>query len=102
MERSEVLKAIATELEYQDAKWGTIHQHSHEVGAWIALLQKRVNDALVAWASSNGDLKALDEIRKVAALAVACGEQHGFVDVPPIVIRMAGSKQQEAEDGRND
>lgn len=96
MERSEVFKAISSERDYQDRRWGTIDEHPHEVGAWIALLQKKIGDALIAWASSNGDVKALDKIRKVAALAVACGEQHGFIDVPPIVIRMTGSKRREA------
>jgi hypothetical protein len=97
VERSEVFRAISSERDYQDRRWGTVEEHPHEVGAWIALLQKRVNDALVAWASSSGDVKALDEIRKVAALAVACGEQYGFTDVPRVAIRMAGSKRQEAE-----
>lgn len=39
-----------------------------------AHLDRAQND----WAGSNGDVKALDAIRKVIAIGVACGEEHGL------------------------
>lgn len=93
MNQQEVFKIIADEREYQDLKWGSFARHGHEVGAWITLMRKHLNDAEVAWSSSAGDYDALDHIRKVAAIAVACGEQHGMVARPAIVMQMARSRK---------
>ena len=77
MERVRVYAAIDSERALQDRKWGTIQEHPHEVGGWITLMRKLLNDAEVAWSTSNGDYLALSEIRKVIAVGVACCEQHG-------------------------
>lgn len=84
MNRSEVYAAIDSERRFQDQRWGTIEQHPHEVGSWILIMEKLLADARSAWAGSCGDIKALDEIRKVAAVAVACGEQYGLYPRPSI------------------
>ncbi len=76
MDRDKVYLAIDSEREFQDRKWGTISQHPHEVGGWITLMRKLLNDAEQAWSSSSGDHRALQEIRKVVAVGVACCEQH--------------------------
>jgi hypothetical protein len=78
MERSKVFEAIDDERYYQDRKWGTIEEHPHEVGAWIMLMTALIRDAEVAWSSNAGDQRALEEIRKVLAVGVACAEQHGI------------------------
>jgi hypothetical protein len=78
MERINVYAAIDTEREWQDRKWGTVAQHPHEVGGWITLMRKLLNDAEAAWCSEDGDIQALEEIRKVLAVGVACAEQHGL------------------------
>ena len=77
MSQMQVEHLIAQERLYQDKKWGKLEDHPHEVGAWITLLGKFIADAQIAYCSSVGDAQALSEIRKVAALAFACLEQHG-------------------------
>ena len=76
--REQVYRAIDSERDHQDRKWGTIQQHPHEVGAWLTLIRQHLRDAESAWCNSNGDYMALQEVRKIAAIAVACAEQHGI------------------------
>src|SRR4051812_24507266 len=76
--RNEVFEAIIGERKFQDRKWGTIDQHPHEVGGWLTLMRKLLTDAEAAWSASNGDRGALDEVRKLLAVGVACCEQHGI------------------------
>lgn len=73
-----VFEAIKSERYYQDRKWGHIKDHPHEVGGWLTLIRKHLTDAESAWCSSDGDYKALEELRKVLAIGVACAEQHGI------------------------
>ena len=76
---AEVFSVIHDERVFQDRKWGTIQEHGHEVGAYLLLIQKLLDDAKVAWATRRGDTGALDELRKVVAVGVACMEEHGPV-----------------------
>jgi len=46
------------------------------VGEELALLQAYVAQAINAWSFNPGDAKALNELRKVAAIAVRCMEHH--------------------------
>lgn len=77
MLRSVVYAAIDSERNFQDRKWGDVEDHPHEVGGWLTLMRKLLRDAEGAWATSNGDYTALEEIRKIIAVGVACCEQHG-------------------------
>ncbi len=77
MIRERIYNAIDSERDFQDRKWGTVHDHPHEVGGWLTIMRKLMADADAAWSSSNGDYQALEEIRKVIATGVACCEQHG-------------------------
>ncbi len=77
MDRQAVYVAIDSERDFQDRKWGTVSQHPHEIGGWLTLMRKLLRDAEVEWAESAGDYIALQEIRKVIAVGVACCEQHG-------------------------
>jgi hypothetical protein len=78
MQREKVYEAIDSERQYQDRKWGTVQEHPHEVGGYLTLMRKLLADAEAAWASSNGDHRAMIEIRKVLAVGVACAEQHSM------------------------
>ena len=85
--REAVFGAITEERDHQDRKWGTVEDHPHEVGSWLTIMDQLLEDAKRAWMSRRGDHGALDEIRKVAAVAVACMDQHGPVrrSTPPSV-----------------
>lgn len=78
MDREDIFKTITDERNFHDRKWGTIKEHGHEVGAWITIMRKLLNDAEIAWTSDVGDDGALLELRKVLAVGVACAEQHGL------------------------
>ena len=67
MHRKQVYAAIDGERDFQDRKWGTIVQHTHEVGGWLTLMRKQLTGAENAWASSNDDYQALFEIRQLLA-----------------------------------
>ena len=61
---------------YQDGKWG--ENRGHEVGGWLTIMQAHLTKAANLWASSSGDEEALHEIRKVIAVGVRCGQEHGL------------------------
>lgn len=71
-----VLDSIHEERVFQNRKWGTTAAHPHEVGGWLTIMRKLLSDAEQAWSSRRGDEGALDEIRKVVAVGMACMEQH--------------------------
>jgi hypothetical protein len=73
-----VFDAIGTERTYQELKWGTPEEHPQSVGAYLTLMRVHLADAEAAWARSNGNTAALDRLRRVLAIGVACGEQHGM------------------------
>jgi hypothetical protein len=73
----DVLKAISDERAYQERKWGSIVNHSHEVGGYLTLMRCWLTDAERAWSNGADDHDALDELRKVVAIGIACLEQHG-------------------------
>lgn len=83
-----VFAAIARERAWQDQKWGTIAEHPHEVGGWLTLVRKELREAEDAWCSQRGDASALEELLQVAAVAIACIQQHGIVERP----EMRGAK----------
>lgn len=79
MDQKAVFEAIASERGYQDRKWGTPAEHPHELGGWLVLMEVHLRRAQEAWASAGNDVAALKALRKVLAVGVACGEQHGLV-----------------------
>ena len=80
----DVLSAIHDERVFQNRKWGTIEEHPHEVGGYLTLMRKLLTEAEFAWASQRGDLGALDDLRKVVAVGIACMEQHGAIPRSPL------------------
>lgn len=76
--RQEVYDAVDDERDHQDAKWGTIDEHGHTIGEWILILEAELEEAKRAIIKGGGGRNSvLHEIRQVAAVAIACMEQHG-------------------------
>ena len=78
--RLDIFDAIGRERDYQDAKWGTPANYPHSVGEWLLILESELQEAKQAWCKGMGDYDALLELMQVAAVAVACMEQHGAVE----------------------
>lgn len=89
-DRNTVYKAIDSERDYQDANWGrdlsggrAPLEHHGMPGGWRSLdefvlyMQGYMADAVHSASHCRNRLETLNSIRKVAALAVACMEQHG-------------------------
>lgn len=76
--RANVYDAIGTERYYQEQKWGSIEEHPQSVGGYLTLMRVHLTNAEAAWVGSDNDKAALHCLRKVLALGVACGEQHGL------------------------
>ena len=81
--RGEVYSAIDSERSYQDGRWNcstTSTCGRHSVTEFLVFMNDYVEEAL-HFLSRNGEpeasQKALDIVRKVATLGVACMEQHG-------------------------
>lgn len=74
MNREDVYDIVDSERCYQDERWAG---HKHEVGAHLTLLRSYMREAEEAWVFNNGDRLALQSIRKIAGIAVACMEEHG-------------------------
>jgi len=71
------LTAVIGERDYQDRKWGTPEVRPHEVGSYLTLMRVHLSEAEVGFATNNHDMVALEEMRKVVAIGLACFEQHG-------------------------
>lgn len=80
--REEVYKVIDGEREYQknfiepnpDRHQGEL---DHSVGDFIVMLTSYVREAQENWTRHGGVEKSLNSIRKIAAIAVNCMEDHG-------------------------
>lgn len=82
--RQEVFSAINDERVFQDRKWGTVKDHPHEVGSWLTIMRQLLTDAERGYMSTRGDISALNELRKIVSVGIACMEQHGVVVRPRI------------------
>lgn len=77
MNQEQVFMVLVGERNYQDMKWGPLPAHGHEVASWIVYMDVYLQKAKEA--ATVGDISnALHAIRKVTALGVICGEQHGL------------------------
>jgi hypothetical protein len=77
---AKVLKALDSEREYQDAKWGPVgrpeHDEQHKLGEWLLYIEKHLEaakDHIYYFRAVN----TMAEVRKVVALCVACMEFRG-------------------------
>lgn len=79
--RSLVYAALDGERDYQDEKWGPTGTHGiHSVTEFLVYIQDYTNEALHVESREEDEaanVKALDIMRKITALGVACMEQHG-------------------------
>lgn len=69
MERKSVYALIDNEREYQERTWPSNDGHAHSEHA-ILLLEGYVTKAREAWLTSKSELPVLQQLAKVAAIAV--------------------------------
>jgi hypothetical protein len=79
--RKEVYAAIDGERDYQDNGLGNSRTERSEktVGDYCTMMQHYQNELVKQWTLNAGDSYALDVMRKIAAIAVHCMEDHGFI-----------------------
>lgn len=81
--RNEVFAAINSEREYQDSLWNentTTSGGKHEVAAWLTFMRDYMREAehqVSRGADPVASLAALNTIRKIVTMGVACMEEHG-------------------------
>ncbi len=76
MERKDVYGLIDGERAYQDKLWnGVDHDKEHTVAHWLIFMQEHVVQGMGAVYGLDTE-DALNHVRKVAALAVACMEHN--------------------------
>lgn len=77
MERQEVFVRLNDEREYQTALWGDQHHSVEEYLLYTESYLAEAKKVMCRTADSAAIPAALPIIRKVAALALACLEEHG-------------------------
>jgi len=83
--REEVYKALDTERDYQDARWNedtTSSRGLHSVTEWLVYMQDYLDEAKHTVSRASDEeigTKALEIIRKITAMGVACMEQNGAI-----------------------
>ena len=75
MIREAIYNIIDGERDYQDDKFPN---EKHSVGEYLSLLRYHLLQADAAF-NESGEVETLDEIRKLAALCVACMEENSAV-----------------------
>jgi hypothetical protein len=80
MDRKEVYRAIDGERRHQDIRWADFDDKNNHPADWVIYIEKHLDSAKGAIYNSHDMDKFGAEMRKIAALAVACGEQHGMPD----------------------
>ena len=74
----QAVESVKTERDYQDAKWGTLEEKNQSVAGYLVILEKELEEAKNGWIkNTEGKHSALAEIRQIAAVAIACIQQHG-------------------------
>lgn len=86
MDRKEIYSRIDDERYYQAVRWGTFHSNAggdhpvdrpKPVESFILYMEDYLQQARHQISREEGHDNALDSLRKVVALGVACFEQHG-------------------------
>jgi hypothetical protein len=74
----QVITAIAAERAYQDDKWGSLEMKQQSVAGYLLVLERTLDHAKTGWVGNmDGRQSVLSEILQLAAVAVACLQQHG-------------------------
>jgi hypothetical protein len=82
--RHEVIVALSQERAFQDQKHGTIYEVPHTPGGWMLLIKHELIEAENALIKGGmGRDSWRHEIVQVAALCIACLEQHGLQTPEP-------------------
>lgn len=79
MKREDVYKIIDGEREFQNTVWDVYKGDNNDakaVGSHLTLMATYLRQAQDGYTHYDGNRKALEEIRKIAALAVRCMELH--------------------------
>ena len=78
-----VVLAISKERERQDEKWGSLEVKQQSVAGYLLILEAEIAEAKAGWMKNiEGRHSALAEIVQIAAVAVACLQQHGVTGNP--------------------
>jgi hypothetical protein len=77
--KEEVFAAVIQERDFQDRRYGGVHQKMRQVPHYLVIMQRHLDKAAFNYADRAGNGAALDEIRKVIAVGFACLEEHGVV-----------------------
>jgi len=81
MDRQDIYAELNMEREYQDSLWGgRNHDKFHEPEAWITYMEHYINLAKQELATKHHDISipvAMNNMRKVVALGIACMENYG-------------------------
>lgn len=78
--RKDVYAAIDGERDYQDWRWGGPERDAkNSIGDFIVYMDHYMTMLKRDFSTEPGQLMALDQMRKVIALGVACMEVHGAV-----------------------
>ena len=78
--REEIYKIIDEERVYQNTLPPERTEGvPHTVGNYLVMMRHYMGRAEDAWTLNPGDKKALDVIRKIAAIAVRCMEENGAI-----------------------
>lgn len=80
MERNKIYEIIDSERNYQDEKWGGVeHDENKSVGDYLIYMETYLHKARTIYTSDLPSMEALQQLRKVVALGVACFEIHGII-----------------------
>lgn len=79
---AEIMDAIFDERQFQDEKHGSPAVNPHSVGSWLLTIEKELEEAKTAAVKGgHGRDNVINEIIQIAALCVACLEQHGVKEL---------------------
>lgn len=75
----EAVESVRKEREFQDFKWGSLDEKQQSVAGYLVILEKELEEAKNGWMKNKpGAQSSLAEIRQIAAVAIACMQQHGI------------------------
>jgi|SRR5690242_2097269 len=76
LSRQQVYALIDSERDYQDKRWPR-PAHNHSITEYLVYIRDYVESALHQVTHEDGDAGIRGHVRKIAALAVVCLEDHG-------------------------
>lgn len=83
MKREDIYKVIDSERDYQDSKWGVQTDRQKPTESFIVYMKAYLDRAVEDISFNSGDQMALDTLRKVVSLGIACFEIHGVPERTP-------------------